>query len=320
MNAMVSPTLLAQRRSPEVHEQADGCVDFAMSGQFACHYDRSLGALWSTWRSSGIPCFTLELLRDMEHASQLIESHFSAKASERSLSHIVVRSLNKKAFNVGGDLGYFARLIQAGDRARLNEYARAAIEVQYRNYISHNLRGVTTVALLEGDALGGGFECALSCDVVIAERHVKAGFPEVMFNMFPGMGGLTFVARRASRQVADQMARSGRLYSAQELYELGLVDEVVDMGEGPNAVTRLIRQRACHRSAHDALNKVERLVRPVSLQELYDVTKIWVDCAIDLDERSLAWMRRLNQRQLQLFGHGLELVAPANAMGAEIAA
>jgi DSF synthase len=176
------------------------------------------------------------------------------------------------------------------------------------------------VALLEGDALGGGFECALSCDVVVAERHIKAGFPEVMFNMFPGMGGISFVARRASRQVADQMTRSGRLYTAQELYELGLIDEVVDSGEGANAVTRLIRQRACRRSAHNALNRVERLIRPVSLQELYDVTRIWVECAVEMDERSLAWMRRLYQRQAQIFGLGLAAGSPAETVGEQIAA
>src|SRR5512137_1292191 len=121
MNAIVSPTFLSQRRASEVHEQVDGCVDFAMSGQFACHFDRSSQALWSMWRPTGIPCFTLDLLRDMERASQLIESYFSTKPGERPLSHIVIRSLNKKAFNVGGDLAYFSRLIQAGDRARLTE-------------------------------------------------------------------------------------------------------------------------------------------------------------------------------------------------------
>ena len=300
--------------------ESDESRAFEISEQFACYYDPSLRTLWSGWRPRGVPCFTLELLRDMERASRTIECEFAGRTGSEVLKHIVIRSLRKNVFSVGGDLGYFAKLIHARDRARLTEYAKAAIDVQYRNFIGHDLPGVTTIALLEGDALGGGFESALSCDVVIAERHVKAGFPEVLFNMFPGMGGLSFITRRASRSIADQMSRTGRLYTAQELHDLGLVDQVVDTGTGASAVSELIRQRATHLSAHDALNRVDRLLRPVSLQELHDVTKIWVDCALDLDDRSIAWMRRLHQRQLQIFGEKPALVSVTSTKGQVLAA
>ena len=100
------------------------------------------------------------------------------------------------------------------------------------------------MALLEGDALGGGLECALSCDFVIAEKHVKAGFPEVLFSMFPGMGGMSFLARRVNRSVANEMVRTGRQYTALELLELGVIDQVVDTGEGVEGVRKLMRKRA----------------------------------------------------------------------------
>src|SRR6185369_2229992 len=128
------------------------------------------------------------------------------------------------------------------NRARLTEYARAAINVQYRNYVAHNLPGVTTIALLEGDALGGGLECALSCNVVIAERRGKAGFPEVLFNMFPGMGGISFLARKIGRAAADEMVRTGRQYSATELLELRVIDQLVETGHGADAVRKLIQR------------------------------------------------------------------------------
>jgi DSF synthase len=57
----------------------------------------------------------------------------------------------------------------------------------YENII-HLDRDVTTIALVQGDALGGGFETALSSNVLIAERSAKLGFPEILFNLFPGMG------------------------------------------------------------------------------------------------------------------------------------
>ena len=188
---------------------------------------------------------------------------------------------------------------------RLTEYARAAVNVVYRNYVAHDLRGVTTIALLEGDALGGGFECALSCDVVIAERQVKAGFPEVLFNMFPGMGGMSFLARRVGRKVADEIVRTGRQYSALDLLELGVIDDVVETGEGQHAVHKLMRKRENQNAAHVAMNCVDRMIRPLSVQELQDVVKLWVDCAMQLSPRSLEWMQRLYQRQLSIFGRPL---------------
>jgi DSF synthase len=307
MNAVVSAARLETRNPSDVIEYPDGSAQFVVSPQFSCHYDRATATVWSRWSPRGIPSFNVELLHDLERGSQMIEGYFAGNAKERPLKYMVLRSGARGAFSVGGDLGYFQRLIASQDRARLTEYARAAIDVQYRNYGAHNISGVTTVALLEGDALGGGLECALSCDVVIAEKHIKAGFPEVLFNMFPGMGGMSFLARRVNRQTAEEMVRSGRMYTALELLEMGVVDEVVDTGEGEAAVRKLIQKREQQHTAHVSLNVVDRLIRPIGLQELHDVVKVWVDCALQLSPRSLQWMQRLYQRQLAIFGCPLEL-------------
>jgi DSF synthase len=302
-----------------VVEKPDGSANFLISDQLFCSYSPGEAALWTSWAPRGIPSFNSELLHDLERGSQLIEGYFSGTNNKRALDYIVLRSAVQGAFNVGGDLGYFQRLISNQDRARLTEYARAAINVVYRNYTSHNLSGVTTIALLEGDALGGGLECALSCDVVIAESHVKAGFPEVLFNMFPGMGGMSFLARRATRNVAEEMVRTGRQYSAMELLDFGIIDEVVDPGDGVLAVQRLMAKRQRQRAAHIAMNRVDRLVRPINLQELHDVVKIWVDCALELSPHSLEWMQRLYQRQLAIFGRPLS-VAQSEARGEMLSA
>jgi len=300
--------------------RADGNAIITVSDQFRCEYERDAAVLWSKWAPRGVPSFNCELLHDLEKGSQLIEGHFSGNATVRPLDYIVLTSGARGAFNVGGDLGYFQRLINAQDRAKLTEYARAAINVVYRNYCAHNLTGLTTIALLEGDALGGGFECALSCDIVIAEKHIKAGFPEVLFNMFPGMGGMSFLARRVNRNVAEQLIRTGRQYSASELLELGIIDEVVESGDGVAAVRRLIKRRDRQRSAHIAMNRVDRIIRPIVLQELYDIVRIWVDCALDLSPHSLEWMQRLHQRQLAIFGRPVASVQNRSLDGKTAAA
>jgi DSF synthase len=306
MNSSIPLPNRAHHHSDEIVECVDGTTSFRISDQFECTYKRTDAALWSRWKPTGIPSFNSALLHDLERASHVIEGHFSGRQQEKPLDYIVLRSAVHGVFNVGGDLGYFQRLIANQDRASLTEYARAAINVVYRNYLSHNLTGVTTISLLEGDALGGGFECALSCDIVIAEKHVKAGFPEVLFNMFPGMGGMSFLARRVNRKVAEDIVRTGRQYTAVELLDLGIIDAVVETGEGAFAVKDLMKKRERQRGAHAAMNRVDRIVRPIVLQELHEVVKLWVDCALGMSPQSLEWMQRLYQRQLAIFGRRIE--------------
>ena len=319
MNSSIPLPNRANIHDDEIVERADGSASFQISNQLECTYKHIDAALWTLWRPSGIPSFNSGLLHDLERGSQLIEGYFLGHEEKRPLNYIVLRSGVHGVFNVGGDLGYFQRLIANQDRARLTEYARTALNVVYRNYLSHNLAGVTTVSLLEGDALGGGFECALSCDIVIAEKHVKAGFPEVLFNMFPGMGGMSFLARRVNRKIAEDIVRTGRQYTAVELLDLGIIDDVVDTGEGAFAVKDLMKKRERQRGAHAAMNRVDRIIRPIVLQELHEVARLWVDCALGMSPQSLEWMQRLYQRQLAIFGRRIE-VAPLTAGTSKISA
>jgi DSF synthase len=283
-------------------ENVDGTIQFDISDELSCQYDLASQALWTRMTPKGIPCFSPTLLHDMERGSQIIESHFSPQNSEQPLAYMVLQSGVPRVFNLGGDFGKFLKFIHSQDKAALTEYARAAINVVYRNYASHNLRGVTTIALLEGDALGGGLECAVSCDVVIAERHVKCGFPEVLFDLFPGMGALSFLSRRCSRRVVQELTRSGRQFSAEELLDMGVIDVVAEPGAGEAAVHQLIKRRQSQVHAHNAMNSVDRMLHPVTLQELYDVVSLWVNAAMTLSSRGQEWMRRLHMQQLKAFG------------------
>jgi len=300
MHPSNAPHLSLVQARNEANEFNRGKSDFSISDQLRFSYDADERALWSIWKPNGIPCFNIDLLKDLQRASAAIENDNNGTNSN-ALNYIVLRSAIRGVFSVGGDLGYFQQLISAKDRSRMTEYAKSAVDVVYRNYISHNLRAVTTIALLEGDALGGGLECAISSDIVIAEEHVRAGFPEVLFNMFPGMGGLSFLARRVGKRVADDMVRTGRLYSATELYSLGVVDQVVETGRGPSVVREVMRRRSRQLAAHQAMNRVDRIVRPVTLDELNEVVHIWVDNAMKLSPSNLEWMHRLHHRQLSVF-------------------
>jgi len=283
-------------------ENVDGTIQFDISDELSCRYDLASQALWTQMTPKGIPCFSPTLLHDMERGSQIIESYFSPQNSEQPLAYLVLQSGVPRVFNLGGDFGNFLNFIHAQDKAALTEYARTAINVVYRNYASHNLRGVTTIALLEGDALGGGLECAVSCDIVIAERQVKCGFPEVLFDMFPGMGALSFLSRRCSRRVVQELTRSGRQFSAEELLDMGVIDVVAELGAGKATVHQLIKRRQSQVHAHNAMNSVDRMLHPVTLQELYDIVGLWVNAAMTLSSRGQEWMSRLHMQQLKAFG------------------
>jgi DSF synthase len=150
-----------------------------------------------------------------------------------------------------------------------------------------------TIALVQGDALGGGFECALSFDVLVAERSAKMGLPEVLFNLFPGMGAYSFLARKIGTAAAEKMIMSGKVYTAEELHQLGVVDVLAEDGQGENAVRDYIARSRRKHNAHGAIYRSRRRIDPVTYEELRDIVDIWVEAAMNLDEQDLRKMMRL---------------------------
>ena len=116
----------------------------------------------------------------------------------------------------------FLDLIQSNDFNALLDYGCKCIDALYHNYIAHGLP-IITMSLVQGACLGGGFEAAMSSDIVIAERNAQFGFPEIRFNLFPGMGAYSFLERRIGQRNAEAIISSGKIYSADEMLELGVI-------------------------------------------------------------------------------------------------
>ena len=116
------------------------------------------------------------------------------------------------------------RLIEGKDRARLCwTTERRASMCCTTTTLAHGLP-ITTISLVQGECLGGGFEAALSSDIVVAERQARFGFPEILFNLFPGMGAYSFLDRRVGRRVTEELLSTGKIYSADDMLALGVVD------------------------------------------------------------------------------------------------
>ena len=273
-----------------------------VAGQYFANLDVALTeedrAFWCFMKPVRRPSFTLELLADLERMERMIGSLFAAapRGEPAPFDYFVLGSHSQGVFNLGGDLVLFAENIRRGDREELRRYADACINFGYANHIGFG-QGVLTIALIQGDALGGGMEAALSCDVLIAERQAKFGLPEIVFNLFPGMGAYSCLSRRVGMLKAEEIIMSGRVYSAEEMQALGVVDMVVDEGEGERMIREHIARNRSRQLAHSAIYKVRRLVNPISLEELRGVTELWVDTALHLSEQSLNKMCRLAAAQ-----------------------
>ncbi len=88
-----------------------------------------------------------------------------------------------------------------------------------------------TFAAIEGVAAGGGYEVALHCDVLIASRVAKVGLPEVRIGMVPDVGGTTLLTRRVGAGRAIMAVTSGRMFEAEDAFDLGMVDLLCDAGQ-----------------------------------------------------------------------------------------
>jgi DSF synthase len=199
-------------------------------------------------------------------------------------------------FNLGGDLELFCRLIRAGDREGLLDYAYKCVRGVHAFHAGLGI-GAHTIALVQGDALGGGFEAALSCHTIVAEEGVLMGLPEVLFDLFPGMGAYSFLCQRVPPKVAERIMLEGNVLPAEELHRLGLVDVLAPRGEGARAVEDVIRASRRTPHARVAMQQVRASCHPVTLEEMLRITEIWVDTALQLGEKSLRTMERLVRAQ-----------------------
>lgn len=265
-------------------------------GSLRIEHDFATGAVWCRMHAGRDaadaqyrPCFSTRLLKELR------QFQLNLPASEgRVLRHLVLAS-GADVFNLGGDLELFSRLIRAQDRASLLGYARQCVDVA--SSFHHLADDLHSIALIQGDALGGGFEAALCCQTIVAESGVGMGFPEVLFDLFPGMGAYSFLRRRIAPALAERMMLDGVVYSSDELHRLGIVDVLVPRGDGERAVRDVIarQQRIAH--ARVAMTQVKAAVDPVSNDELMAVTEIWVDTALKLGDKSLRTMERLVRAQ-----------------------
>jgi len=243
------------------------------------------------------------MVEELHHTFGEVQRHggkFFHENTWGAVDYFVIASRHPYTFNLGGDLALFITLIKSRDRDALMNYAKLCVDAIYTRLINYNASAMT-ISLVQGDALGGGFEFALSSNIIVAEQGTRMGFPEIIFNLFPGMGAYSLLSRRIGMRAAEKMMISGNTYLAEDLEKMGVIDLVVPSGEGTKAVFEMIQKQNKRLNGLRAIYDCRRHASPVSYRELLDITSIWVDSALRLTEKDLHMMNRLvhSQRRQQ---------------------
>lgn len=269
----------------------DSATDYS---QFNTRYDPETSTIWCWMHPEPRPCMNGVLIDELVQLQQQITNTYKHRNAGETwpFRHLILASKVPGIFNLGGDLGLIRQLIVDRDEEKLRDYAYKATNLIHRNINNLDLP-ITMVSLVQGQALGAGLEAALSCDVIIAERSSQLGFPEILFNMFPGMGAYNLLARRIGSALAERIILSGKTYTAEEFYDMGVIDVIAEDGDGEHAVERYLKS---HNQSHNtirAMKNIRQIVHPITKKELFDITDIWLDAAMNLSEKDLSKMERL---------------------------
>ena len=201
--------------------------------------------------------------------AQEIAAATRALAADGGVRAVVVSASGTKAFCVGADLKERNGFSDA-DLMRQRPHFRAA----FGGILDLPM---PTLAAVHGYALGGGFEFALSCDLIVADETAVVGLPEVSVGVIPGGGGTQLLSRRVGASRAADLIFTARRVDAAEAHRIGILDRLVPAGEARTAALELAAQIALNSPV--GLRAAKR-----ALRRGYDV-----DLATGLDVEDGAW-------------------------------
>lgn len=269
-------------------------------------YDPDTRSAWMSYKAEGPPYYSFQTLIDMADVRESLRALYeSAPPDAFPVRYFVMDSKKPGVFKLGGDLAEFAECIRREDAAGLTAYAHACIDVVHGLVNAFGLP-LVTLSVVAGQALGGGLEAALAQHFLMAEEGARLGVPEVSFNSFPGMGAVSLLSRRVGAAKAEAIIASGQVYSAREMYGLGVVDFLAPAGHGPDNAREWMGEGGEARFQRRlALTKARRRFFPVSRQELLDITDLWVSCCLNVTQADLRHMDRLVGAQRRMVAVGM---------------
>jgi enoyl-CoA hydratase/carnithine racemase len=188
---------------------------------------------------------------------------------------VILHSMLKCGFSAGGDLRELYQLSQEMPEAELVAGLRDFLERIHRVMNALDAVAVPTIAAVHGVTFGGGFELALACDLIVADKMARFCFPELRLGLIPGFGGIPRLKRDLGNAVVRDLLLTGRSINASKALAVGLVSQVAAEGEA----LRLARSTAAQLKKFDAATTAaaKQFIKPIPYEELQREIEIFCE-------------------------------------------
>jgi len=187
-------------------------------------------------------------------------------SSSREAHAVIIYSTLKSGFSAGADLRELYQRIQRLGKAEVLQEVRTYLGRIHGVMNAIDSTPLTTIAAVHGVVFGGGFELALTCDLMIADKMARFCFPELRLGLIPGYGGIPRLKRDLGNAVVRDLLLTGRSFNATKAQQIGLVSQVVAEGEA----LRAARATAAQMSKFDRQTAAaaKKFIKPIPHEEL----------------------------------------------------
>jgi len=197
------------------------------------------------------------------------------KNLKQSAHALIISSDLKCGFSAGADLRELYERSRAMEKGEAAKGVREFLERIHQVLNIIDAAPMTTIAAVHGVTFGGGFELALACDLIIADKTARFAFPELRLGLIPGFGGIPRLKRDIGNAVVRDLLLTGRSFNTTKAQQIGLVSQVVAEGEALRAARATAAQLA--KFDHQTAVTAKHFIKPVPHEDLKREIDIFCD-------------------------------------------
>lgn len=191
---------------------------------------------------------------------------FLDQVDTESAHAVVIRSTVRGGFSAGADLRQLYNGLKDRPESEHEGALREFIDRIHSVMDRLDTLPLTTIGVIHGICFGGGFELALTCDMLIAEKNARFAFPELRLGIVPGFGGIPRLRRDVGNAVVRDLLLTGRSINAKKALSVGLTSQMVPVGEGLRAAWATARQAT--KFDREAVRTCKQFMKPLPADEL----------------------------------------------------
>ncbi len=274
--------------------------------EISVRYDSKTLAIWGYGNPQSCPCLNSSLLQEFHNLHLEIQDYFRHNNMKPKIPirFFVYASQIPDIYSYGGSLDTLYDMIKNNRKDKLKECASIALKVMHGNFVGYDLP-IHTITFVEGDAIGGGFEAALSTQAIVSEEQGFFGLQQMRFNVFSGLG-YGFLVRKAGLSQSEKIISSAEIYTAKQLYDMGLIQKLATKGEGKKVIDKYMRQYNRSFNAMQAMHKAKLHYTSYYYSELEYMANLWIETLVSLDPTELAILNKIAETQKEQFNKAIK--------------